>query len=49
MKVDQIIKNAKIFTSDKDNLHALTQEHEGFSQNKPADVYFGGKRMNENR
>ena len=25
------------------------QEHEGFSQNKPVDVYFGGKRMNENR
>lgn len=31
------------------NNDLLTQEHEGFSQNKPADVYFGGKRMNENR
>ena len=43
MKADQIIKNAKIFTSDKD---LLTAEHEGFSQNMPTEVYFGGKKMN---
>lgn len=24
----------------------LTQEHEGFSRNKPTEVYFGGKKMN---
>jgi hypothetical protein len=24
----------------------LTAEHDGFSQNKPAEVYFGGKKMN---
>jgi len=70
MKADKIIKNAKIFTSDKNNplttslvvkdgkevgkdadflvfdKDLLTAEHEGFSYNKPQDVYFSGKKMN---
>ena len=36
MKADQIIKNAKIFTA----------EHEGFSNNKPRDIYIFGKKLN---
>ena len=36
MKADRIIKNAKVFTSDRD----------GFSNNKPSEVYFSGKKMN---
>ena len=43
MKADQIIKNAKNFTSDKDLLQV---EHEGFSYNLPRDVFFGGKKVN---
>lgn len=35
MKVDKIIRNAKIFTSDK-----------AFSYNKPSEVYISGKKMN---
>jgi hypothetical protein len=37
-------KDADFLVFDKD---LLTAEHEGFSFNKPAEVYFGGKRMNE--
>jgi predicted amidohydrolase YtcJ len=76
MKADIIIKNAKIFTADKNQPQAtalavkdgkfvyvgdeagkdadflvfdkdlLSEEHEGFSHNLPADVYFGGNKMN---
>lgn len=42
MKADKIIKNAKIFTSDKD---LLAEEYEGFSHNLPSDVYFGGRKV----
>ena len=88
MKADCIIKNAKIFTADRERPQAsalavkdgkfvyvgddaglseyegevrdlggskqgaldfmadfMTAEHEGFSFNKPRDVYFGGKKM----
>ena len=44
MKADKIIKNAKIFTADKDN-DLLTAEPTGFSYNKPSEVYFCGKKM----
>ena len=81
MKADKIIKNAKIFTSDKEkpmllgytingakqlgieaqkgsieigkdadflvfDNDLLTAEHEGFSQNKPSEVYFSGRKVN---
>ena len=36
-------KDADFLVFDKD---LLTAEHEGFSYNKPAQVYFGGKKMN---
>ena len=36
-------KDADFLVFDKD---LLTAEHEGFSYNKPTDVYFGGKKMN---
>ena len=36
-------KDADFLVFDKDLLMA---EHEGFSHNKPAQVYFGGKKMN---
>ena len=62
MKADCIIKNAKIFTADRDHPQASAlvvkdgkyvyvgddaglSEYEGFSFNKPRDVYFGGKKM----
>ena len=46
MEKDQIIKNAKdadflVFDND-----LLTAEHEGFSYNKPRNVYFRGKKLN---
>lgn len=43
MKADHIIKNADFLVFDKD---LLTAEHEGFSHNKPTDVYFAGKKVN---
>ena len=52
MKADKIIKNAKIFTADKDadflvfDKDLLTAEKEGFSYNKPSEVYFKGKAIN---
>ena len=66
MKADRIIKNSKIFTSDKDKPEAtalvvkdgkfadylvfdqdlLKAEKDGFSNNKPTDVYFAGKKVN---
>ena len=36
-------KDADFLVFDND---LLTAEHEGFSYNKPRDVYFSGKRMN---
>ena len=36
-------KDADFLVFDK---NLLTAEHEGFSFNKPAEVYFGGKKMN---
>ena len=36
-------KDADYLVFDKD---LLTAEHEGFSYNKPTEVYFGGKKMN---
>ena len=36
-------KDADFLVFDKD---LLTAEKEGFSYNKPAEVYFGGKKMN---
>ncbi len=44
MRADMIIKNAKIFTADKDNPQAAACK-EGFSFNKPSEVYFAGKEM----
>ena len=39
----EVGKDADFLVFDKD---LLTAEHEGFSYNKPAQVYFGGKKMN---
>ena len=36
-------KDADFLVFDND---LLTAEHEGFSNNKPKDVYFGGKKVN---
>ena len=36
-------KDADFLVFDND---LLTAEHEGFSQNKPKDVYFAGKKVN---
>ena len=36
-------KDADFLVFDND---LLTAEHEGFSYNKPKEVYFGGKKMN---
>ena len=36
-------KDADFLVFDND---LLTAEHEGFSHNKPRDVYFGGKKVN---
>ncbi len=52
MKADKIIKNAKIFTAGKDadylvfDQDLLKAEKDGFSNNKPTDVYFAGKKVN---
>ena len=40
----EVGKDADFLVFEKD---LLTAEHEGFSYNKPAEVYFGGKKMNK--